>query len=219
MDINESVKEYFKSLNGVKPLKRKEERNLLFEYHINKNIDARNKFISNLKYTCSLANTYRGKGVDFEDLLSEANDGLIEAIEKYDLTQNVKLITYAKWWIIQRLNACIANNNKFLYDDIPIDNSKEVSDDEEIVDSHFNSFQVDSNENNIKKDNKILVNNLLKVLTERERDIIISYYGIYGGKENLEKIGLRYNLTKERIRQIIEYSFKKLRTEALRTNF
>ena len=33
MDINESVKEYFKSLNGVKPLKRKEERNLLFEYH------------------------------------------------------------------------------------------------------------------------------------------------------------------------------------------
>lgn len=219
MDINESVKEYFKSLNSIKPLKRKEERKLLFEYHINKNIEARNKLIiSNLKYTCTLANNYRGRGVDFEDLLSEANDGLIEAIEKYDLSQNVKLITYAKWWIIQHLNTCIADKNKFQYEEIPMDNSKEVSDEDEITDNYFNSFQSTSNENN-KKDNKMLVNKLLKVLTEREKDIIMSYYGIYGGKETLEKIGLRYDLTKERIRQIIEYSFKKLRTEALKTNF
>ena len=58
----------------------------------NGNLSSRNKLInSNLKYACSLANSYRGRGVDFSELISEANSGLIESIDRFDTKQNVKL--------------------------------------------------------------------------------------------------------------------------------
>ena len=54
---------------------------------------------------------------------------------------------------------------------------------------------------------------LLAVLSPRERDIIESYYGLSREFEpmTLEAIGEKYNLTKERIRQIKTKSIRKLR--------
>jgi len=56
----------------------------------------------------------------------------------------------------------------------------------------------------------------LSVLDDRERDIIESYFGI--NKEHcgmtLDDIGTRYDLTKERIRQIKEKAIRKLRHNA-----
>lgn len=56
------------------------------------------------------------------------------------------------------------------------------------------------------------INKALDVLTERERDIIINRYGIFGHRElTLGEIGEKYNLTKERIRQIENIALDKLR--------
>lgn len=57
------------------------------------------------------------------------------------------------------------------------------------------------------------INNSLNILDERERDIIMSYYGLNSDVDNmtLESIGKKYGLTKERIRQIKENSLRKLR--------
>jgi RNA polymerase primary sigma factor len=57
------------------------------------------------------------------------------------------------------------------------------------------------------------LNTTLSILDERERDIIQSYYGINRDSEpmTLEAIGEKYDLTKERIRQIKEKSLRKLR--------
>lgn len=56
----------------------------------------------------------------------------------------------------------------------------------------------------------------MKVLDERERDILKCYYGIDTGCEEmtLEGVGDRYELTKERIRQIKENAINKLRHNA-----
>jgi len=57
------------------------------------------------------------------------------------------------------------------------------------------------------------LNKALSVLDDRERDIIESYYGInteHNGM-TLDDIGERYELTKERIRQIKEKAIRKLR--------
>ena len=56
---------------------------------------------------------------------------------------------------------------------------------------------------------------MLDQLNERERDIIIRYYGIDGDKENLYEISEDYKLSSERIRQIMESAFKKIRSYAL----
>jgi RNA polymerase primary sigma factor len=57
------------------------------------------------------------------------------------------------------------------------------------------------------------IKKVLDVLDERERDIIVSYYGLNYNVESmtLEAIGEKYSLTKERIRQIKQNSLRKLR--------
>jgi RNA polymerase primary sigma factor len=59
------------------------------------------------------------------------------------------------------------------------------------------------------------VSRTLERLDSREREIIQLYYGI--GHETaytLEEIGLRYNLTRERVRQIKETAIAKLKRSA-----
>ena len=57
----------------------------------------------------------------------------------------------------------------------------------------------------------------LKVLTPRERDIIKARYGLGGGKmKTLEDIGVKFGITRERIRQIQMVALKKLRREMAR---
>jgi RNA polymerase primary sigma factor len=56
------------------------------------------------------------------------------------------------------------------------------------------------------------VNRTLETLSEREKEVIKMYFGI--GEETahtLEEIGLRYNLTRERARQIKEKAIKRLK--------
>ena len=55
---------------------------------------------------------------------------------------------------------------------------------------------------------------LLDILDERERVIILDYFGLSGTPRTLEDIGSDFNLTKERVRQIKEKALRKLRNES-----
>ena len=56
------------------------------------------------------------------------------------------------------------------------------------------------------------IRNALNQLTERERKVIEDSYGIGGAELTLEEIGTKYNLSRERVRQIKEKAIRKLRT-------
>jgi RNA polymerase primary sigma factor len=219
LDVDETVENYLKSIRNLKSLPKKIEYEYILDYKLNNNIESRNIVVTaNLKYACGLANSYRGKGVDFAELIAVANDGLMEAIEKYDIKEGTKFITYAKWWIIQRILYAITKTHKHSGYDIPTE--KDIQeDDDEIPLTNNNDYDVlivddiDSDQN--KMDIKLYVNKLLNNLSERERDIVSRYYGLYGTKENLFDISDEYNLTSERIRQIMEGAMKKIRSIAL----
>ena len=51
----------------------------------------------------------------------------------------------------------------------------------------------------------------LKILSERERHIIEDFFGISGHELTLEEIGVKYGLTRERVRQIKEKAIRRLR--------
>ena len=51
----------------------------------------------------------------------------------------------------------------------------------------------------------------LKILSDRERHIIEDFFGISGHELTLEEIGVKYNLTRERVRQIKEKAIRRLR--------
>ena len=52
------------------------------------------------------------------------------------------------------------------------------------------------------------------MLDERERSIVLDYYGLSGTPRTLEDIGNEFSLTKERVRQIKEKALRKLRNES-----
>ncbi len=56
------------------------------------------------------------------------------------------------------------------------------------------------------------VDRALEILTERERDIIKYFFGIGSSEMTLEEIGEKFDLTRERVRQIKEKAIRRLRT-------
>ena len=59
---------------------------------------------------------------------------------------------------------------------------------------------------------KAEINNALRTLNERERNVIEAFYGINQPELTLEEIGSKYGLTRERVRQIKEKAIRRLRT-------
>jgi len=73
-------------------------------YRDQHNEAAREQMInSNLRLVVYIARGFRGRGVLFEDLIQEGNEGLIQAVEKFDPDRGWRLSTYAAWWIRQAI--------------------------------------------------------------------------------------------------------------------
>ena len=57
------------------------------------------------------------------------------------------------------------------------------------------------------------INQALRILSERERNVIQAFFGINSKEMTLEEIGEKYGLTRERVRQIKEKAIRRLREE------
>ena len=80
------------------------------ERHSQSQVDA--LIEENLRLVLKIANDFLGRGLPWDDLVSEGNRGLITAARRFDASRGAKFSTYSACWIKQAIRQAIADHAK-----------------------------------------------------------------------------------------------------------
>jgi len=160
---------------------------------------------SNLRLVVSIAKRHMKPTSNFFEMVSDGNMSLIRAIEKFDYSKGNKFSTYASWAIMKNYARSIPAEHKVL------DRFRTGNDDVFRFSEDERGSQFADEATNLRQHQMIM--SILGNLDERERAIIVHRYGLERGSEpeTLEQVGTRFNVTKERIRQIESRAMSKIR--------
>ncbi len=91
---------YLREINRVALLTVDEERRLAREFRDQGDKRAGHRLVeANLRFVVKVAFEYRSYGLRMADLIQEGNIGLMKAVQKFDPDKEIRLISYAVWWI------------------------------------------------------------------------------------------------------------------------
>jgi len=91
---------YLAQIKKFPMLDAEEEYMLAKNWKDNGNLKAAHKLVtSHLRLVAKIAMGYRGYGLPVNELISEGNIGLMQAVKKFDPDKGFRLATYAMWWI------------------------------------------------------------------------------------------------------------------------
>lgn len=164
---------------------------------------------ANLRLVVSIAKRHVSGTEDFFSLVSDGNMSLIRAVEKFDFSRGNKFSTYASWAIMKNFARTIPEEYKRR-------DRFRTSQDELFTgqaDERPDSLNQEAVQNTLEKQ----VEKILAQLDERERQIIISRFGLDHSQEplTLKEVGEEMGVTKERVRQIESRALSKARQVAM----
>ena len=200
------------------PLSQDEEEKYLQLMHA-VNDDARNKLIEhNLRLVAHIVKKFEHNVQEQDDLISIGTIGLIKGVDTYSLSKKVKLTTYCARCIQNEILMYYRSNNK---------NNRNISINEGIgYDKEGNEITIIDILKSPKpdflmelhtKDNIKLLNNYLKVLNNREKDIIKRRYGLNNTKEQTQKfIAKDLNISRSYVSRIEKRALTKILREFIR---
>ena len=269
---------YLAQIKKFPMLDAEEEYMLAKNWRDNGNLKSAHKLVtSHLRLVAKIAMGYRGYGLPVNELISEGNIGLMQAVKKFDPDKGFRLATYAMWWIkaaiqeyvlrswslvkmgtttaqkklffnLKKLKNQIAPNQD---GDLKDDQVKEISkrlnvESHEVVNMNRRLMGQEKSLNDPIKsgetdewqdwlvddsldqelivsqrqeydDKKELLESAMKILNEREKEIIISRR-LSEVPETLEDLSKKYKISRERIRQIETKAFEKLQKSMINTS-
>ncbi len=95
-----SLSIYLSQIKKFPMLDAEEEYMLAKNWRENGNLQSAHKLVtSHLRLVAKIAMGYRGYGLPVNELISEGNIGLMQAVKKFDPDKGFRLATYAMWWI------------------------------------------------------------------------------------------------------------------------
>lgn len=98
--VRDTLQQYMNEVSRYPLLTREQEYELAKYYRETGDVEAARKLVaSNLRLVVKIAFEYHRTAFNVLDLIQEGNVGLMHAVKKFDPYKNVKLSTYAAWWI------------------------------------------------------------------------------------------------------------------------
>src|SRR5512133_3246288 len=95
-----ALAQYLRDIHRVALLTVDEERRLAREVRAQGNQRAGHRLVeANLRFVVKVAFEYRSYGLHMPDLIQEGNIGLMRGVQKFDPDKQIRLISYAVWWI------------------------------------------------------------------------------------------------------------------------
>ena len=261
---------YLAQIKKFPMLDAEEEYMLAKNWRENGNLQSAHKLVtSHLRLVAKIAMGYRGYGLPVNELISEGNVGLMQAVKKFDPEKGFRLATYAMWWIkaaiqeyvlrswsLVKMGTTTAQKKLFFNlkkiknqiaagqeGDLRDDQVKEISkrlavESHEVVNMNRRMMGQEKSLNDPIKsgetdewqdwlvddsldqeliisqkqeydDKKELLNSAMKILNEREKEIITARR-LSEEPKTLEELSKKYKISRERIRQIETKAFEKL---------
>lgn len=163
---------------------------------------------SNLRLVVAVAKKYIGSTGDLFEKVSEGNLSLMRAVEKFDYTRGFKFSTYATWAIKKNYIRAYSNEVK--------QSDRFRTGHEEILDASPGHRSDPTSQLAAQRRREDQVSSIMQRLTDRERQIISSRFGIGSEREpmTLKDVGVELGVSKERVRQIEARAMQKLREAA-----
>ena len=178
-------------------------------------LSCRNRLIEhNLRLVAHVVKKYSNTIYETDDLISIGTIGLIKAVDTFNQEKGIRLATYASRCIENELLMLMRSSKKqskevSLFD--PIGSDKEgntiqlldicVAEEVDIV------GQMEEQQNLSK-----LQEYIDKVLTKREKEIIVLRYGLYGGREITQReIADKFQISRSYVSRIEKKALKKLK--------
>ena len=100
LSLYDPLRRYLAEVRRYPFLSREEETRLAIRFREKGDLDAVTQLIlSHLRLAVSIAMEYKNLPFNVMDLIQEGNVGLMHAVKKFDPYKNVRVSTYAAWWI------------------------------------------------------------------------------------------------------------------------
>ncbi len=91
---------YLEEIRRFPMLDAEEEYMLAKRWREHEDVEAAHKLVtSHLRLVAKIAMGYRGYGLPMNEIISEGNVGLMQAVKRFDPDRGFRLATYAMWWI------------------------------------------------------------------------------------------------------------------------
>jgi len=197
-----------------KPLSEEEEKLYLQKYKEG-DLEAKNILIEkNMRLVAHMVKKYVTNDRNIEDLLSVGTIGLIKAVNTFNSSKSCRLATYAAKCIDNELLMMLRSEKRkarevSIYEPIGTDKEGNEISLIEIV----KADDVDVVEEYVLRQNISKVFQFIdELLTEREREIIILRYGLYGHNEITQReLAMKLNISRSYVSRIEKKALRKLR--------
>lgn len=161
-------------------------------------LDSRTKIIeANIRFVKFLVEDFNCDFDQKEELFQVGLIGLIKAVDTFDIDKGFSFSTYAKKCIMNEISMYFRKNNK---DENHLNDLNDFSD-------------IDLEENYIEQEEKIIILKMIKDLPEREKEIILMYFGFYGKLYTQLEIANKFGIGQSYVSRLIKSIIVKFRKE------